>query len=43
MAISHIMSILNILTDLCVITKSVKVENTFVSIVYNAVVVKNIC
>ena len=36
---NHIMSILKILTDLCVIRKSVKVKSTFADIVYNALVV----
>ena len=43
MAISHIMSILKILTDLSVIRKSVKVKITFANIVYNVLLVKNIC
>ena len=43
MAISHTMSILKILTDLCVKRKSAKVKNTFASIVYNVLLVKTIC
>ena len=42
MAISHTMSILKILTNLCVIQKSVKVKSTFASIVYNVLLGKNI-
>ena len=38
MKISHIMSILKILTDLCTIRQRVK--KTFASIVYNVLVVK---
>ena len=36
------MSVLKILTDLCVIRQSVKIKNTFASIVYNALVVKEL-
>ena len=36
---SHIMCILKILTDLCVIKQSVKVKNTFADIFYNILVV----
>ena len=43
MAISHTMSILNILTDLCVKRKSEKVKNTFASIVYHVLLVKTVC
>ena len=43
MAISHIMSILKILTDLSVIRKSVEVKITFANIVYNVLLVKDIC
>ena len=43
MAISHTMSILKILTDLCVKKKKTKVKNTFASIVYNVLLVKTIC
>ena len=39
MAISHIMSILKILTDLCEIRQK-KIKNTFASIVYNVLLVK---
>ena len=34
------MSILKVLTDLCVIRQSVKVKNNFANIVYNVLVVK---
>ena len=40
MKISHIMSISKILTDLCAIRQGVKVKNTFTSIDYNVLVVK---
>ena len=43
MAIIHTMSILKILTDFCVKRKSVKVKNSFASIVYNVLLVKTIC
>ena len=38
--INHTMSILKILTNLCVIRQSVKINKTFTSIVYNVLVVK---
>ena len=38
--INHTMSILKILTNLCVIRQSVKINKTFASIVYNVLVVK---
>ena len=40
MKMSHTMSILKILTDLCVIRQSVKIKNTFASNVYNVLLAK---
>ena len=40
MKISHIMSVLKILTYLCVIREKVKIKNTVTSIAYNVLVVK---
>ena len=37
---SLIMSISKILTDLCAIRQKIKAKNTFASIVYNALVLK---
>ena len=37
---SHIKSISKILTELCAIRQKIKIKNTFASIVYNILVVK---
>ena len=42
MVISHTMSILKILTGLCIRKKSVKVKNIFENIDYNVLVVKEL-
>ena len=42
MKISSIMSILKVLTNLCVIRQKIKIKNTFADVVYNVLVVKNI-
>ena len=40
MKISNIMSILKILTDLCLIRQNVGLKNTFADTVFNALVLK---
>ena len=43
MRISHIICILKILTDLCVIRQKIIIKNTFANVVYNVIVVKRSC
>ena len=40
MKISHIMSILKILTDLYAIRQKIRIKNNFENVVYNVLVVK---
>ena len=43
MIISHIISISEILIDLCSIRQNIKIRNTFPDIAYNVSVVKEAC